>query len=373
MNKILGIGIIALSALTINSCNEEELMNVGDGKVKLTAGFDSRSVDVQQELYDSCTIFISNEKHLIRNYKGIDNLPSELWLSAGKYVAEAWAGDSVPASFDAKYYKAYVPFIIEKDVTTNVDLKCTLANVVTSVKYDAEVVDALQDYTLTVRHTKGALKFEGNDTRKGYFMMPDGVNDLTWTLSATTFDGKPFSTKGTIANVKSATEYTINVKYTGNLPDVGASIVTISIDESEVRVNQSVEVQSAPEIWGYDFELSETITDTIAAVGDKIVCISSITALKSLTINCDYLTSLGFDNTEYNFIGMSEDVANSLVAKGIKCVYQENAGQANAVINFSKYFTDNMPAGEYDITIEAIDTSDRKTNKHLKFNLIQAE
>ncbi len=359
--------------LAISSCNEEELVTVGDGKVILTAGFDSRSVDVQQELYDSCTVFIYNEKYLIRNYEGIDNLPSELWLSVGNYVAEAWAGDSVPASFDAKYYKAYLPFVIEKDVTTNVDLKCTLANVVTSVKYDSEVVDALQDYTLTVRHTKGALKFDGNDTRKGFFMMPNGVNDLTWTLSATTFDGKPFSTKGTIANVKSATEYTINVKYTGNLPEVGASIVEISVDESEVQVNQSVEVENAPEIWGYDFEISEPITDTTATVGDKIVCISSITTLKSLTINCDYLTTLGFENNEYNFIGMSEDIASALLAKGIKCVYQENSGQANAVINFSKYFTDNMPIGEYDITIEAIDASDRKTNKHLKLNLIQAE
>lgn len=373
MKKYLGIGFVALTALAFGSCNESEELMSGEGKVMLTAGFDARSTEIHQELYDSCTIFISNEKYLIRNYKGVDNLPAELWLSTGNYVAEAWSGDSVPASFDAKYYKAYFPFVVEKGTTTKVDLTCKLANVVTSVKYDAEVVDALQDYTLTVRHTKGSLKFEGNDTRKGYFMMPNGVKDLTWTLSATTFDGKPFTTKGTIANVKSATEYTIEVKYTGNLPEVGASIVTVEVDESEVVVNNSVGVENAPEIWGHSFDLSSALTDTVGTVGDKIVCVSSITTLKSLIISCEYLATIGFDATNYNFIGMSDDVANSLLSKGIKCVYQESDGQSNAVINFSKYFTDNMPEGEYDITIEAIDASDRKTTRHLKLNLIQAE
>lgn len=155
---------------------------------------ESRSIDAK-ELSDSCEIYLFNDKGIIRKYKGIDNLPAEEWLKTGEYRVEAWSGDSVPASFDAIYYKGQQSFVINKGETTTVELTCGIANVVASVQYDAEVTDALKDYSIVVGHTRGSLTFNGDDTRKGYFMMPLNVSQLSWTLNATTFDGKPFTKK----------------------------------------------------------------------------------------------------------------------------------------------------------------------------------
>ena len=121
-------------------------------------------------------------------------------------MAEAWAGDSVSASFDAKYYKGRAPFTITSG-TTRVELPCRIANVVASVDYSENLDGVLSDYTLTVGHSRGSLEFVGQEQRKGYFMMPSGSKNLNWTLSGKLADGSVFTKDGTIENVQPATEY----------------------------------------------------------------------------------------------------------------------------------------------------------------------
>ena len=60
----------------------------------------SRTPEENAELAAKTTIWISNSKGVVRKYNGIDEVPvGGFPLLTGSYVAEAWAGDSVPASF----------------------------------------------------------------------------------------------------------------------------------------------------------------------------------------------------------------------------------------------------------------------------------
>ena len=164
-------------------------------------------------LAEKCIIYISNQKGLIHKYEGIENVPTKLALKSGNYVAEAWTGDSVTASFDKKFYRAYEPFDITKGCVKNVILNCKIANVVVSVKPDELVSDALKDYKVTVANTRGSLDFtaENVDTARGYFMMPTGDTSLTWTVVGYKEDGTEFKKTGVIENVKRAHEYVLNI------------------------------------------------------------------------------------------------------------------------------------------------------------------
>lgn len=67
------------------------------------------------ELAAKTLIWISNSKGLVRKFDGVGQVPAEgIWLNSDNYIAEAWTGDSVSASFDKKYFKAREPFTISK-------------------------------------------------------------------------------------------------------------------------------------------------------------------------------------------------------------------------------------------------------------------
>ena len=76
--------------------------------------------ELQDSLQRHCTIGILNGKgSSSAEYKGVNELPEALYLSAGSYTALVTAGDSVPASFETVYYKEERPFHINSGEVTN--------------------------------------------------------------------------------------------------------------------------------------------------------------------------------------------------------------------------------------------------------------
>lgn len=215
MNKITTFATAAIAALfATTSCSDTpEVPTPGEGSLLLTTGISSEltsRASISDELAAKALIWISNSDGPVRKYSGLSSVPTDgIKLLAGNYVAEAWTGDSVSASFDKKYYKAIQEFTITKGQTTDVDLKCTIANVAVAVDFAAEIDQLLTDYTVTVEHSRGSLTFVGKDTRIGFFMMPSTDTDLTWTLNGTRSNDSQFTTDGKIANAQPATLYTL--------------------------------------------------------------------------------------------------------------------------------------------------------------------
>lgn len=138
------------------------------------------------------------KKGTVRRYKGVNELPEALYLSAGSYTALVTAGDSVPASFETVYYKEERPFHINSGEVTNLELTCGIANTVVAVKYDEALSSVFQTYKVTVSTADGTLDYlpETKDSI-GYYMLPAGNTKLQWHLEATMPNGKSYTKKET--------------------------------------------------------------------------------------------------------------------------------------------------------------------------------
>lgn len=184
-NILSGVVASALAAGLWSCASENPFDTEGSGTVKLhtvintittRADGDNTISDTEQALRDKCVVYISSPKGLIYKKKGLDNVDESLTLKAGSYVAEAWSGDSVTASFDKMFFRAYYPFTVSNGNTTNVVLNCKIQNVVASVNASTIDPNVLKDdYQITIKNSRDKLVFnkENASSARGYFMMPD--------------------------------------------------------------------------------------------------------------------------------------------------------------------------------------------------------
>jgi len=350
------------------SCSDNHDYDLqGEGKLMLSASF-SNDVKVasratlEEELSESTIIWISSTKGLVRKYEGLQNLPADgIKLLGGNYVAEAWAGDSVSASFDAKYYKGRAPFTITSG-TTRVELPCRIANVVASVDYSENLDGVLSDYTLTVGHSRGSLEFVGQEQRKGYFMMPSGSKNLNWTLSGKLADGSVFTKDGTIENVQPATEYVMHVTYTPSSSDNGGAFINIVIDETTIDSEDEILITVAPDIMGTSFDIKQGITGQPGMFDKKSVYITASSALKNVILDSQLLTA-SVGGNDIDLMTAEESVSDALRASGIEWFYVYNEAEdiSNMKINLNEEWLNAIAAGEYVMDITAVDAVGKKS------------
>lgn len=369
--KLLALSAIAATALGSCSADEDIFDVKGEGTIFLSATLNSdvkaRSSATEDELRESCIVWISNSKGVVRRYDKAADIPSEgIKLVADNYVAEAWAGDSVPASFDDRYFKGSEAFTVSKGSTTVVNLVCHIANTLVDVKYGEGVAEALSDYTMTVGHAQGSLTFEGDDTRTGYFMMNSRSKNLDWTLRGKLADGSEFVKEGTIENCKPTTKYTLNVKWEGKDYEIGGAYLTIEVDETEVLVENEIPILAAPKVEGYNFDLATAVRGKKGEIGRRSLWITSADQLTAITLTCDYFaTLLGFEDggNDFDFLNWTDATLESRVnAAGIVLVKQQASqeGMETYKLNFEEEFTNALPDGEYAIRVDVTDKNGKR-------------
>ena len=373
------IGIWLILCGTLTACHDEDELSDGGARVYLNA---SVSSDIKlasragiDELKENTLIWISKkDKGLVKKFEGLSSLPANgLWLTTGEYVAEGWAGDSVPASFTDRYFTGYAPFTVSKGQSTGVNLNCKIANVVASVNYSEEIDEAISSYSLTVGHEGGELTFEGRDTRKGYFMMSSRSRDLQWTLNGTLPSGETFTRSGTIESPKRATEYTINVNYSGSETTVGGGHFSIEIDETAIEVNHEVVIRLAPFIMGDNFDITKPFYAELGKVGDHAFFVNASAQLSSVIIDSRFfMEQCGLDGNDVDFIHMSDEVRRALESHGIETVhtYDPDLDVASLRVKFSAAFNNALPEGRYDFRIIATDVKPTSNRTEATFSLV---
>lgn len=373
------IGIWLMLCGTLTACHDENELSDGGARVYLNA---SVSSDIKlasragtDELKENTLIWISKkDKGLVKKFEGLSSLPANgLWLTTGEYVAEGWAGDSVPASFTDRYFTGYAPFTVSKGQSTGVNLNCKIANVVASVNYSEGIDEAISSYSLTVGHEGGELTFEGRDTRKGYFMMSSRSRDLQWTLNGTLPSGETFTRTGTIESPKRATEYTINVNYSGSETTVGGGHFSIEIDETAIEVNHEVVIRLAPFIMGDNFDITKPFYAELGKVGDHAFFVNASAQLSSVIIDSRFfMEQCGLDGNDVDFIHMSDEVRRALESHGIETVhtYDPDLDVASLRVKFSAAFNNALPEGRYDFRIIATDVKPTSNRTEATFSLV---
>ena len=363
----------------LTACHDENELSDGGARVYLNASVSSdiklASRASTDELKENTLIWISKkDKGLVKKFEGLSSLPANgLWLTTGEYVAEGWAGDSVPASFTDRYFTGYAPFTVSKGQSTGVNLNCKIANVVASVNYSEEIDEAISSYSLTVGHEGGELTFEGRDTRKGYFMMSSRSRDLQWTLNGTLPSGETFTRSGTIESPKRATEYTINVNYSGSETTVGGGHFSIEIDETAIEVNHEVVIRLAPFIMGDNFDITKPFYAELGKVGDHAFFVNASAQLSSVIIDSRFfMEQCGLDGNDVDFIHMSDEVRRALESHGIETVhtYDPDLDVASLRVKFSAAFNNALPEGRYDFRIIATDVKPTSNRTEATFSLV---
>ncbi len=375
---IIGTALILATATT--SCHDDEYLLDGQGKLMISATLNSdvkvRSRATIEELSESCKIYISNAKGPVRKYVGISNVPADgIDLLSGAYTAEAWAGDSVPASFDDRYFKGAEPFEITNGQTTHVNLTCKIANAVASVNYAANIDEMLSDYTMTVGHAGGTLTFEGRDTRKGYFMMTSKSTDLEYTLSGKLPSGETYTRTGKIENAKPATEYVLNVKYSGSDAEIGGGYFTIEIDERAVEVNDEIVIALSPQIEGFNFDIDKPLVAEQGKVGRHAVVIYGSTQLTGAVLTSDVLgTKTSIGGNDVNLFTMSDAIKTELENAGINTIYSYNSEDETSwlKINFEETLLNTLEEGTYTFNIHATDANNKTSDATLTLTISNA-
>ncbi len=375
-NKIAAVAIVAAA---LSSCSNDDFVTAdGQGTVFISAAVSS-DVKAQSRTdvdgYQLQALWIANSKGVQYEYKDLDELPAGgLKLLAGSYRAHAWVGDSVPASFDSRYFRGAQDFDIANGDKKSVQIPCRIVNTVVAVAYDASVDQVLSDYTLTVGHSQGELTYEGRDDRRGYFMMNSRDKDLVWTLSGTQIDGSAFEKTGKIEACAPATLYTLNITFKGENSEVGGAYFTVSVDDTMIDVNDVVSVVAAPAVEGINFDINADVRGEAGKIGKKSVWITSSAPLDGVVLSCPYFATLfgsipGGELGDFDLLRNTNPQLDQAV-KDAGITYENfetdaSTGFSQMKLVFGTAFTNSLPDGKYPVEITAIDSNDKRTTATL--------
>lgn len=380
MKHTISYTAIALALLASACVNDDERFgDNGVGRVALSAEIKSdvrvvsRAATDEDYLNQSLIFWISNAKGPVRKYQGAENLPQSEWLVTDRYLAEAWAGDSVSASFDKRWFKGQKQFEVLAGETVNVAVECKIANVLVETAYADDLQGLLSDVSLTVGHKRGSLVYEGTDAKVGYFMMPSTDKDLAWTLSALNPDGSKIEKSGVIASAKPATKYILTVHANPDSEVIGGAYFDIVVDTREEVVDDDIVIELPPVISGFDFNAAEEQLFRTGQVGRKSMFITASTAITeaSLTVAglSDLLHVAGEKFDDVHFIASSSaEYLHTYRDHGVDALYEYDADEdvASLKINFEEEFTNALPEGAYDFVFYVKDAMDRESTLTLK-------
>lgn len=372
------ITAVVISAAAMTGCiADEPLYSAGEGTIyistRLSSDVKARSRADIDTLAQSCDIWIAASEGIIRKFEGIADVPAQgIRLNAGQYKALLWAGDSLPASWEKRYFKGEVPFTVTDGSRTSVEIIGKIANTVVAVNFDPSVAEMLADYTMTVGHSQGRLVFDASTAdAKGYFMMNSRDKDLAYTLQGTMANGQTFTHTASISACRPATLYTLNVRCSEDPVDIGGAYFTIEVDETTVDHEENIAIDAAPEISGIKFNINQSIRSKSGAFENKSIWITATSAITGLTLGCEQFPQLlGIGSTTFDFFRMDAAIKRQINEAGIEYIYNENP-QTNGILyptiklTFREEFLNTLPDGNYEIAISVADSRDRHADATL--------
>ncbi len=245
--NILSICVLAL--FTLSSCvNDDKVNDLSGGntpseeKGVLTINVGSRTES--GTAYDYILSIYKNEggkSTLVRKYdssKESMQKPEYIWLLAGNYTAKVECGTAVSATFNEKelYLYGEKDFDITAGASTTVDIVAVIQNIPVEVVFDQTIIDGFHDgYNVEVKADNN-VKLTYTESKKGYFIMPSGVTDLSWHFVGTfEYDDNGelvnIDKSGTLANVELKKGYKLSFKFSKDATGLLGGL-SVTVDES---------------------------------------------------------------------------------------------------------------------------------------------
>lgn len=332
---------IISGCLFLVGCRQDDSFLDNAGRVKFGVGVDdeieiiaSRSTLSEEEstaLRENCKIRIFNNGKLVNRYGKWSEMPEDgiLMPVGDKYSTLVVAGDSVPASFESKYYKGTETFVVAKGQTTTVEVNCNIVNTLVKIEYSEDWDNLLEEAKVTVSVDGGSLEYSmGEEDKIGYFIAPEENPVIECIFSGKTKTGKTFSYPSTIESVKKATLYTVTYSPSDGEPvpgDYGGGFFELTIDETPLHTeNATVMVYQRPVIsatnGSENIDLSADMFVATGATMSPVFTFSGSTPLKTVVVESELLTELELSSNSLDIITEQQQ----FVEKGLNVTITED-------------------------------------------------
>ena len=278
--------------------------------------------------------------------------PEYIWLLEGNYTAKVESGKVVNVSFNESdcYYCGEESFDVVAGETANVDLVAVMQNVPVEVAFDQTIVNGCRSGYYVEVKASNSVKLKYTESKKGYFIMPEGVTTLEWAFVGTYVyaDGEEvtINKSGTLENIALKKGYKLSFKYSKDASGLLGGIEVV-VDESAEERDDHISFNPDPEIRGVGFELA---TPYDYASGERKYIATSLEPFCGVVLTAD---------------GRTFDPVNDTVA-GIAL---EGLNTTQLYITLSAEFFNTLPGGVQLIEMCVTDVSGGEARKNLPYNL----
>ncbi|WP_293674637.1 DUF4493 domain-containing protein [uncultured Parabacteroides sp.] len=186
-------------------------------------------------------ILQGEEETVVSSFEHYEDMPDLVELERGNYRVRASMGELKAAAFDAPRFEGVSDFIIKENMTTKLDVTCSLANARVTVAYTDSFKVVYPTYTLGIEtsHTTEPFEFVQDEARSGWFQVNAEGEDLKGILTVKPDTGEVKQFTVTIPSVKPKDNVMLTFNSTPNTrPDQGLTVkVTINEEVIDVPVN----------------------------------------------------------------------------------------------------------------------------------------
>lgn len=376
--KILSTIVLTVGFVLMSCQSEAPFEEEGMGNVRLSVDVSSnmtRAAESIEDIKNSARIYITDNKGVLNKWIGVQNIPSSGFsLRYGSYAAEVTAGDSLPASFEKRYFKGSSDFSVNSEnPITQVSVVCKLVNVVASIDESTINTNLIKDLTVEIGNTKGSLIYDMDHIMDyGYFMMPVDDNTLSYTVSGVNKNGNEFSKTGIIENVEAAHNYRLSFNYDPDEGENGGAFINISIADENIYDNE-FNIYGPPAFaWRNNDPKGESqIIGKKGQFEDKTLVIGAYGGFESIKlITSDDEISNILGGRDFDLIKATDEGLHSFSLKGVDLEETQDKDEKKLfryLITFTSNFLNSIPVRdtEFVISLTALD----KQGKSSSFNV----
>ena len=365
MKRFINI-IVCACALVVASCvNSGNVQNAtdntpSDDKGVLVLNVGTRTTEGAERDYLLSIYKNEGDKAmLVRKYdssKEDMQKPEYIWLLEGNYTATVESGVAIATTFNTEelYFVGEKSFDIKGGETSTVDLVASMQNTAVEVFFDQTITESqqgkfLDGYNVEVKaDAKTSLTY--TESKKGYFIMPEGSTTLTWrfagTYSYADGDEVIVDKSGTIENVEPKRLYKLSFKYSKDANGLLGGLI-VTVDESVDERDDHLSFSPDPELKGVGFDLS---TPCNYAGGERQYVATALSEFVGITITAD---------------GKTFDPVNNQVAG----VTYSGLNTSQLYITLSEDFFYSLNGGEQIIELCVTDSGNSNARKELPYTL----
>lgn len=147
---------------------------------------------------------------VLKEYATADEVPSSITVPVGEYTISSHSPGTLEKQMNAPYYAGSTNITVTKDVASQVDVVCRMANSRIQMLYGEDFKEAFSEWTITIDDgSEMALSYtQANLTPDAiYWHFDDNVTAITINIKAKTVDGNTVTESRTFRKSDAAENY----------------------------------------------------------------------------------------------------------------------------------------------------------------------